>query len=483
MTNHKIALAVSLVFAAPFASAADITTGVSASNIFYVAGASAQTPGLGKAVVAMCSGAVSTYVDSGTGTAGVIYKCASGNALSGMSGLPFIISKLDNGSFGGHAPVMNQYALSFPNPALVIDGATPAATYQESNVPAGTLAGTAPLSASVIPQISLSDVSSSLFRARNGSTLVSGTTYRVLADTEFAKITGFGGQGFGVGVSEKLYKLLQADQGLTVGAADGANQPSLSVTQIAGLMNSRNSYMQKLVPNLVKDSNSSIWTTWPGTIKYFKRSSTSGTQASAEAYFLNTGCTDSAKVGGALSVMSSGTFSDTTLNTTTSNNKGVAKTTSVVVVQASDTGTVKNGLELDEYTWGIMSLENAQPANDDTKVTDWKYIKVAGMSPTWRKNAAGTLVADTTQKLNVLDGQYDFAYDSEMITKAATGTARTFAETLAGVLANGNNLSTSTGVYSDPTYATGVKVEGHTNHYTRGNIPCQKPQLTWTEFK
>ena len=491
MKINKIALAVALAFSAPVAFAntvgTDLTTAgspggvVAASNIFYISGATAQTPGLAAVVQKFCSTTVDTYVDTTDGNSGFIYKCSSANnAASGLTGA-FIVDKLDNGSAGGVLPVIQATTTaSFPDLYNVNIGGTPIVGYNAADV-VGNLAGTAPIQlAGIAAQIGLSDVSSDIWRQR---------AVAVPAASTFTRDTKFGGQGFGVAVSDALYTVMQNDQGLTaanLGHTPTAweAQPSIGVEQYAALITGTSltqpAVWQKLTPNTVKAGSSAI-ATLPTTLKLARRSAGSGTTASGEAYFLNTPCESLTTLGGALVPRAAGTYSDTSLATSASH------TTSFVVESEGSSGIVKDrlagiagtGTGNNTYVIGVLSLENLQPANDTTVTSDWKYLKIAGVSPNYSVN--GTL--DLTQKLSSVNGTYDFAFEVEMVSNTATiaanSTLAAFKTKLIAEFSNGNNLTASPGVYSDPNSAGLNKVEGQTNHYSRGNNPCQRHTIVW----
>ena len=490
MKINKIALAVALAFSAPLAFAntvgIDLTTAgspggvVAASNIFYISGATAQTPGLAAVVQKFCSTTVDTYVDTTDGNSGFIYKCSSANnATSGLTGA-FIVDKLDDGSGAGTLPVIQQTAKTWPDLYNVITAGTPIVGYNAADV-VGNLAGTAPIQlAGIAGQIGLSDVSSDIWRQR---------AVAVPAASTFTRDTKFAGQAFGVAVSDALYTVMQNDQGLTaanLGHTPTAweAQPSIGVEQYAALITgtalTQPAVWQKLTPNTVKAGSASI-AALPSTLKLARRSAGSGTTAAGEAYFLNTPCESLTTLGGALVPRAAGTYSDTSLTATASH------TTSFVVESEASSGIVKDrlagiagiGTGNNTYVIGVLSLENLQPANDTTVTSDWKYLKIAGVSPNYSVN--GTL--DLTQKLSAVNGTYDFAYEVEMISNTATiaanSTLAAFKTKLIAEFANGNNLTASPGVYADPNSAGLNKLEGQTNHYSRGNNPCQRHTIVW----
>lgn len=437
MKFNRIALAIAAVLVAPSAFAADLTTGVAASNIFWIGGASAQTPGLAKAMNKFCSTTVDSYLDNVDGKSAVIWKCATANtATSGLTGA-FIVSKVDaGGSFAGVGPVANHTTMKFPDPTNVTAGAVVAGSNLALTA-TGTAAGQANYSVGVLkfPQMALSDVGVNVWRARGQSIPSTGFTVNPI----------FAGQGFGVMVSPSLYAALQADQGLT-----STQQPSISKTQYANLVTNTTGAVLGLFPHTA---------TLPAaasTLRISRRSDTSGTQAASDVYFLNNPCNKATKLGGALNAAAGGTvFTD------------AASGTVVTVVAESSTGNVKSNVGGNAgYAIGVVSLENAESG-----LGGGKYVAINGASPTIYGG-----VADTTQKLSVINGLYDFAFESQMITNdietPAGGTAQNLADRIVKDQGDGANLTTSTGLYADPNNALLAYVTGQTSNYTRAGNEC-----------
>ena len=511
----KIAIAVSAAMAASSAIAGTnliTSNSVSTDNVYYISGATAQTPSLAKAMVNFCNATIDTYADTYDGNQSFIYYCSNAKASSGLTaGTKFIVVKADNGSASGLDAALGNAETStassgWADPTNVNVGSTQLTTTNTNDI-VGNAAGTAPLSGVVTPQIGLSDVSVNTWKAR-GVTVPSSWTSYVVA-----------GQGFGVAVSDKLYKMMQYDQGLLAWQNPGKtltawdSQPNITTEQYAGLISQKGSVWQKLLPNkVVKESgtntasNLDAYGVAPSaavinlnvssngnnldTLKIARRSSGSGTTAAGEAYFLNNPCNNGTSVNGvsiggglASQYSSGGTTSDTTLKTSNIYG-GAVKTnaTSEIYEKEGSSGAVIDvlrntaALAANNYSIGVLSLENALPANDDTSSADWKFLKLNGVSPTYLPD--GT--ADTYQKSAILDGKYDFAFEPEMMAPATpSAPVVSFLTALVADLSNGANLTTSYGVYTDPNYVGGTKVLGQTSHYSRSNNPCQKHVYTW----
>jgi hypothetical protein len=209
---------------------------------------------------------------------------------------------------------------------------------------------------------------------------------------------GFTGiaQAFGIAVSEKMYKDLQTAQGLaTCGAGLGdptpACQPSLSRADIASLINS-NEYTPQ------KNGAQALGLTTGASIEYARRPSTSGTQTSAQVYFLGKGCLNGPNSGG-FDVIGS----DIATGASKLYNGGLFK-----VSVNSGTGDVKNALIAAgnaSYAFGVMSMENRAP----TGTTGWRFVKLNGVT-----------ISDGTSsgmnKANALNGTYDYFVESALYT-------------------------------------------------------------------
>jgi len=469
MKMRKIALAISTLALAPSAFALDLTTGVPAGNIFYIGGASAQTPGLAVALGKFCNattGNLKTYFDIQDGKQAFVYTCDAATAASGLTvGSKFVVAKVDaGGSWSGLDPVVNRTDASKLRFPTLTDAVVGTPTFANSAVTAGTaagdimwddgtsVAGHTEAGVKMIPDFALSDVSLNLFKAR-GKAIGSSSNYSVKGT--------FGGQGFGVIVSPSLYAALQTDQGISTSCAatDGSCQPSISKAQYANIAAGTKGLLQQLLPATTLSSTK--------TLLISRRSTSSGTQAASDQYFLNFPCnaTTASTLGGAGAPVSA-TFTDTP--------GGVG--TVVTVQLESSTGNVKSNVKgAAGFAIGVVSLENAESGFSPAK-----YVKINGVSPTYYKG-----VADTTQKKAIVNGLYDFAYESHMVVSsqavAANANVDLLASALRADLANGSNLTTSPGLFGDPT-AVGKATYGttgnsaasmHTSQFSRGQNECK----------
>lgn len=469
MKVKSIVVALATILTAPLAMAQDLSTlTIPASNVIYIAGASAQTPGLAKTITGFCTTSIETYSGAGSATNNFVYYCSSAKANSASNvptgfaaGSKFAVLKVDQGgSFNGVAAVSPTSVLpaSYPKFPTLVCNSTPNAAVSAAVI-AGTNVGTCTLEAlnNVRPQLGLTDVPKSIWLGR--------TQLSSADDANLKTVSGFAGQGFGVAVSAQLYAALQADQGLAATV-----QPSLSANQYASLVQAGadGAVWDILLPNSAKlyaatgVSPLANGLAWPpaSQLTLHRRQVTSGTQASSDVYFLNNPCENGTSLGGTLAPTPGSAIADTAA--TYADVTFYPSTVNFLVNERSSTGNVRTGLAAAGYAIGVLSLENPE-ANIGGGA---KYVKINGVSPT----------ADALQKANLVNGSYDFAFELEIIlAKTAAANINSFATALGKELGNGN--VGFAGLYSDPN--AGTLTEGETNHYTRSNNACQKAKWVW----
>lgn len=200
---------------------------------------------------------------------------------------------------------------------------------------------------------------------------------------------GFTGvaQVFGLAVSEKMYKDLQAAQGLTAAGCTAGDplpacQPSLSRADVVSLINN----------NLFaahKNGAQALGLTENAAIEYARRVTTSGTQTSAQVLFLGKGCLTGDN-GGQFPVIGDEIAAGATQG----------YTDQFTVSANSGTGDVINRLNAagnSAYAFGWVSGENRAP----TTTTGWKFIKLNGA---YFSDGTSTGL----NKQNAIDGGYDY---------------------------------------------------------------------------
>jgi len=474
MQKKKMFLALALVGFAFDASAVDLINVtdnvVPATNQIYATGATAQTTGIASSLAAICASADTgagakpafhTFTDGATPSIGKGWKC-EGSAtqtytlLPGVTG-PWIFQKNEGGSRDALVvrtnSLLNQ--LDVTNCTRVQTSADGAAQVTYSGTCSASLIGKP-------SHLGFTDVKSTVFAAKS---LLTASTYTPVTNTALYDIATGGGQGFGVAVSPALFALLQAEQGLT-----GDAVPNITKSQYATVMSSTTKAWTALLPSGRSHDATPLIVA--------RRSTSSGTQAAAEIFFLGNPCSAGT---GATGVV--GSLNATAGNTTGTGIAGAfgSGQNQLRVIQNGTTEGVTGYLSsATDYAIGVISLENAQPA------TGWKYLKIDGVHP-------GTANSPEYQKKNILNGTYPFAFEMfiQQNQNASFGNATTagtlannindFKTALVNFLNAGSNTATMNGIYGDPTAPGAEKTVSATNtsRYTRTQRDCATPTLNW----
>lgn len=448
MKLSKVALAVASFAAVPaFAATGSLTAlyGVPASNIVYVAGASALSGSFANVVAANCTGGatnVKTHTINGSTSDGRVTVCTT-SSIDGQFAAPFAVVKRDtDGSFAGVGPVIAQTALTkwadvnnCDNVALTcgLDSITP-----------------------IVPHAGLTDVDTNVWIGSNNTGALTIPVPTDTANTVFQG--GFAGQGFGVMASESLYNAMMAKQKgegrlpADCAAGDftpGKCQPSISKAEYAAVIDAGN-YSYVANGALTGDA---------GVVNLCRRVETSGTQASSNVYFLNNSCGNATPTKGFKSPKTVDLFSGTAVAFNSSNGDAVTGNYddfggAFALFEGSGTGDARNCVirrnngnnpnnvadALGTYALGWISLENAPGAG-------WKYLKLDGVSPNAYQvpvgsaadiaggGAADGWAQDSSQRINVVKGLYDAAPELEMLWPASTGFG-TFLNTLKNTFAD-----------------------------------------------
>jgi len=246
-------------------------------------------------------------------------------------------------------------------------------------------------------------------------------------------------QAFGVAVSNDLYTAMFNDQKAagklpsTCAVTDTAKPecvPVVGKAQMATIMfnNDFNAAYSNganfLAPSIAAGTN----------LNYLRRVDTSGTQASAQNYFLGIVCGSAP-----LPVVGQG---DGSLG-----NHGA-----ITVFGLPTTGGVRTALNAAGYSIGIMSGENNQASQS------WKWLRVGGMQ--MAENAQPDLV--TTNTATALDGRYDYWFQSKVAQSGFAGVSTFWTQVVGGFAAvpAGNTK--------------GLFASGETL-YTKSGNACQNP--------
>ena len=428
MQVKKLVLALAVAVVAPSAFAVDLSTGVTADNIMYVTGATAQTKGIAIAVGKLCgTNPLITLTDGAAVPVGRGWKCDSAASstypnLPGVTG-PFVVLKNEGGSLNAITPLRNgstQTQLDISNCTL-----------------ATATTGTCPTLVPKPEYIGFADVSSKIFAAKGQ--LVAQTA----GNTYVGDIAVGAGQGFGIVVSPALYTLLQADQGT-------AGVPSISKAQYASLMTQTAGFWSNLLPN------GTAHAALPLTLA--RRSLTSGTQASAEVFFLENPCAKG-PVAGSISALAGNAAGQSFVD---------GADTLIVKQESSSDAVLADAASATAYVIGVVSLENPQPASS------WKFVAIDGVFP-------GTANAPEFQKKNLVNGRYAYAFETVLFksTKSTLSAAilnniNDFSNAFVADLGVGANLTTSNGLFGDPA-ALSADFGADTSHYTRTGNECATP--------
>ncbi|KPF47820.1 hypothetical protein IP87_00360 [beta proteobacterium AAP121] len=267
MKLHKVALGVAALtaIASPaFALTASTYNPANAMEI-YVSGATAMDVGLENATLAMCqAGTIHKYTVSNQAVWLCTPRTTGANAIGNLQGrTQLAVHKHSVGGSGnGVAPVNNSTPLPFLD--LVKIASSCAAATGAATTIACTEASTTLTTTQVAP-LGISDIEPQFFGAATG-------TYNNLIIEPLATVI------FGLPVSTAAYTALQAAQGLTVGATDAANIPSLSSAQITSLFTQEGQSWSAVTGATLADD----------TVYVARRADSSGTQKTYEAVIART---------------------------------------------------------------------------------------------------------------------------------------------------------------------------------------------------
>lgn len=214
------------------------------------------------------------------------------------------------------------------------------------------------------------------------------------------------GQVFGVAVSTPLYREMQVAQGIYADLAtanandasfDPANAPNITSAQYAAIAGSGGGYQGDWSQLLPGSANASK------PIYLMRRVSTSGTQASSNAFFMKSPCANGTNGGQLVPASAS------------------ESTASFIVTEDSSSSTLKANMGVHgtngNFAIGVLSLENNLAADG----LNARYLKLDGVHPE---------LGDAKARATTLSSDYQFAM--EMRNFVANTAAGTFGETLIG---------------------------------------------------
>lgn len=355
--------------------------GASAQTI-NMAGASATRAILTNAVVESVCGAAGTVTVYRNGTNQTRIVCST-TIFGGASTLDFSYDNAQ-GSWLGVGPVSGVplAGTTFNGQTVPTDGAV----MQRVNLTTCSGTGTETIGGKVVavrtctgnettrvrPALGNTDVEADLFA---GANLPANSAAPILSN--IAQSASQFGISFGIVVSQALYTALQADQGLSVGATDEANRPSLSRAQVTALSTFNGGPLNTDWTALFRNAPPALAST---PVFWARRVSGSGSQATFNANILNYICSPRAN-----------------------QPAEAANTTATYIV--NEQGSTGNQLgqiaSTTAYRAGFASREN-----DDSAV-NWKFVKLDGVFPA---------------KANVQNGRYNWFTEQVLTLRAGAST-------------------------------------------------------------
>jgi len=295
----------------------------------------------------------------------------------------------------------------------------------------------------------------------------------------------FAGQGFGVAVTDKLYKALQEQQGLNLiagctvapGLTTDACTPSLTKQQFTSILSTTGGYKADWSPILpaVDGSDTKI-------INLCRRVTTSGTQSSMDIYFLNTPCAKANPTNGALdsvraidfpadgsngmAVIENGGTSDV-INCLSRRDDKVNEATAIPAITKGLTN-ADGGAE-DEYAIGVISLENLDGKSGTEGVSgNWHFVKLDGINPR----------EDVDQRKSVVEGRYNFAFEAIMAYRNDSATqAKTYMSKMTDLMKDPVKVSSLTGIFVVPGTSLHSTFPTRVHRGTQGGNSCQAFEL------
>lgn len=470
-TTRKFVVAVGIAGMAAAGAANAVTLPVAAGHAFYISGSTALDnqikaalllggAGVPASTQTCQAGTISVYTDAPVlGSGGNITKahettivCSLSQAIGTLGvGTAVAFTKESNGgSNEGTVFVAQQKPLKFLN-AL----GTPAGCTNVGPIAAGTYFAhqqaiaaefdgcTGPF-ADIVPDVGVADEDPSLFNV--GLQTISPALIAKLNTTPLFQ------NQFGIGVSLNLYRALQSAQGLTVGDDTLANMPTLTRQQISGLY-------------------SGTITDWSqvgvaaGTVFTCRRGDNSGTNVSADAYFLHNRC---ANTGTPMIQATSTTCAGLPAGETAEDNGCTWSAANIndVTFAGTSTGDVVSCLDAHSrngtFAYGHVGATSkfddpngASGASTEPGTAHFRYIAIDGHKPTIASMA---------------DGVYDYAFDNvENLFTGLSGNPLAVGNYLGTLFQDNVALSDilvvqsnakSTGGVADANFVTGGVVDG-----------------------
>jgi len=372
----------------------------------------------------------------GAGSGARAYSCTLAKALGNYPvGTNVLIHKRDTGgSILGVANVASNDATT-----LMMKVSAAACTASSAFTAITSATSTCSQTETVAPDAGFSDLEPNLLnRAPNLIDNVLGkpsSGSKSAVDISTLTVAPYWQAIFGVAVNLKAYRALQAAQGLTADDTD-ANRPSLSKnwirTAMTGNVDTTAAGLQGWGLVLGTGGNGK-------TVNICRRDPGSGTQATAQVYFLSNPCDPTHSLSAARQGSDTKPAPD-------------ANAGGVNVIENSSTGDVLNCLVAADgnastaYAFGIFSRENVETGKL------WRYVRVDGALPS--RFIAGTVPS------GAVNGSYDFVGEGTMQWNTAKMALPANADKLAALTALSINSNTPDAIRVLPTTATANSPDG-----------------------
>ena len=372
MKLSKISLALTAlagVAASPaFALTAATYSAANSVNI-YVSGATAQDSGLKAAVATLCtSGTVHEYTASNQSV--ILCTPTSGYGAGSKTQLA-VYKHSEGGSGNGVAPINNSTPLPFLDLAKIASNCPAAASTSAGTVVSCSAVAATLVTTNAVAQLGISDVEPSFFGAKAG-------TYNNLLSVPLATVI------FGVPVTTAAFTALQTAQGLTAGATDAANIPSLTTGQLQSLYTQEGQTWSAVTGATPAD----------GTVYIARRANSSGTQKTFEAVIARTANGTSTGKACAKGLKDFLPATATAADNTAANS---LCTGSNVVVEGSGGGQVQTCLTrlntAGKAAIGVLTTEQVSTAG-------WKHVRINGLLPNYANVKNGSYTAYGDAALN-----------------------------------------------------------------------------------
>ncbi len=348
-----------------------------------VSGATAQDPGLLASALRYCTaGSMTRYSISNN----FVYFCTANTSRitprAGATKVAFYKYSV-GGSGAGVGPVNSATAVPFLDLAKLatscagtsstadVDGTGPLPTFQDIACAGASSA----LTTGAVSYIGVSDVEPQFFGGAS--------TYNNLQASGLASVI------FGVPVTRNIYEALQGAQGLTVGAIDEANMPSLTQAQLTSMYTQEGQTWSGLTGATAGDD----------TVYVARRVDSSGTQKTFEALIARTanGTAGARQCQPSVEPFVTGpAAADNTAANSLCNGSNL-------VVNGSGSGQVVACLNAHQNggraAIGILTTETKQTAGGL-----WRFVKINGNAPTHARVAAGAYTQYADASLNTRVG-------------------------------------------------------------------------------